>query len=77
MIYGFMVLAAIVTAVTPRIFDMASNSAWSAMFVSLSIILWAISAFLIYTEIENAKKEIEELQKKVEELEKHYDDKKD
>lgn len=69
MLYLFMLLAAIMTVITPRILDIAPDSIWIPICVSLTILFWVISAFLIYTEIENAKKQIKDLQKKVEDLE--------
>lgn len=77
MIYGFMLLAALSTAMMSYEMTLTAQSFWSVFFIVASIACWALSGFSIDREIRYANKQIEELQKRIEELEECYDDKKD
>lgn len=76
MIYGFMFLAALSTAMMSYEMTLTAQSFWSVFFIVASIACWALSGLSIDREIRYANKQIEDFQKKIEELEKHYDDKK-
>jgi len=77
MIYCFMFLAALSTAMMSYEMTLTTQSFWSTFFIVASIACWALSGFSIDRESRYANKQIEELQKRIEELEKRHDDKKD
>lgn len=76
MIYVFMCLAALSTAMMSYEMTLNTQSFWSIFFTAASIACWALSGFIIDDEIRYANKQAEELQNKIEKLEKDYDDKK-
>lgn len=76
MIYVFMFLAALSTAMMSYEMTLTAQSFWSVFFIVASIVCWALSGLSIDREIRYANKQIEELQNKIEKLEKDYDNKK-